>query len=460
MSNKEETNIGSNNKPEKPQNKYIAWVKNAIKFITHDIWIKRAHEYPSSKHRWWAQQAKLILFTARGVSNHNTVIRSAALTYYTTISLVPILALAFAVSKGFGLEERLSEYLYTEFPEYNPIVEQLLGFANNMLERTRAGVLAAAGVLVLFWSVIKVLSNVEKAFNNIWDVRKPRSVYRMFIDYLAALVIAPILLILANSTSLYVQSILSSFTPSIIIRILFFLLSIAFMTGLLLFIYKVMPNTKVRMKAAFIGAVIAGPVLMIFQTVYFALQSSLSNYNAIYGTFAAIPLFLIWLLTSWQIVLFGAEISFAYQNIESYEFEKIAGRVSYNYRKKVIIAVMYEISNHYIKHTGLVSSEMIASRLELPLSTVRQVIYTLLKAKFIIPVNENDDHRTHYYIPIRDPNSIRVFDIIRAIEDMGDHKPILEDNPKLESISKVLARVDEEIHSSDSNIKLTDLNID
>lgn len=443
--------------PEVPKNKFAAWIKKATKFITHDIWIKKEHEY-SPKQQWAVRQAKIVLYTAKGVNNHNTVTNAAALTFYTIMALVPILALAFAISKGFGLEARLNDYLYTEFPEYSPIIDQLLGFANNMLERTKGGVIASVGVLVLFWSVIKVLTNIERTFNSIWEVRKARGIYRKFTDYLAAVVIAPILLIGANSTSLYVQNLLSEFTPPVIVRILLLLISIIMMVGLLTFIYKVMPNTKVKLKAAFIGAVIAGPVLMIFQTVYFSLQTMLSNYNAIYGIFSAIPLFLIWLQASWQIVLFGAELSFAHQNINKYEYEKAAGNISYEYRKKVMVAVMYEIASHFIKHEGAVSSEMIADRLELPLRTVREVIYTLIKADLIAPIVMNDQ-KTHYYIPSQDVHSIRVFDVIKHVENIGDHEPFLESNPKLESISGVISRGEKELAASDNNVLLMELDI-
>lgn len=445
------------NDPVKPKNKHVAQAKQAIKFISHDIWIKKEHEY-SPKQQWLVRQAKIILFTARGVSSHNIVISAAALTFYTIMALVPILALTFAISKGFGLEARLDEFLYTEFPSDSALTDQLLGFANNMLERTRSGIIASVGVLVLFWSVIKVLTNIERAFNRIWEVRKARSVYRKFTDYLAAVAIAPILLIGASSTSLYVQSLLSNFTPTAIIRILLLLMSIAFMVGLMTFIYQVMPNTKVKARAAFTGAVISGPVLMIFQTLYFSLQATLSNYNAIYGTFAAIPLFLIWLQASWQIVLFGAELSFAYQNINKYEYEKTAANISYEYRKKVMVAVMYEIAHHYVRHEGAVSSEMIADRLELPLRTVRDVIYNLLKADLIAPIVINDQ-KTHYYVPSQDVHSIRVFDIIKDIEHAGYHEPVLESNPKLAAISNIMDGAENDVLSSANNVLLMDLDI-
>lgn len=303
-------------------------IKKIIQYISYDIWFKKEHEYRSSKVRWAVRQFKVFLFTAQGFAEHSILVKSAALTFYTLMSLVPIAALVFGIAKGFSLETKLNSYLYAEFPQYGAVIDQVIEFANAMLQRTRGGLIASVGLVVLFWSVVKVFNNVEKAFNDIWEVRKPRSIARKVSDYIAVVVIVPILWILSSSIRLQAQDQLLHFTPGPAVDFLFGILSLVTLWIMFAFLYKVIPNTKVRPRSALTAGIIAGTIFQIFQIVYVYIQSSLTSYNAIYGSFAAFPLFLIWLQISWQIVLFGGELSFAYQNIKKFEYEKRASEMS------------------------------------------------------------------------------------------------------------------------------------
>lgn len=147
------------------------WIKKIVQYITKDIWVKKEHEYKSRRTRWAVRQFKVFIFTAQGIGQHSILVRSAALTFYTLMSLVPIAALVFSVMKGFGFEARLNEYLHEQFPQYRVLIDQVLTFANAMIQRTKGGVIASVGVVVLFWSVIKVFNYVESSFNSIWEVR-------------------------------------------------------------------------------------------------------------------------------------------------------------------------------------------------------------------------------------------------------------------------------------------------
>ena len=164
-------------------------IKKIIQYISYDIWFKKEHEYRSSKVRWAVRQFKVFLFTAQGFAEHSILVKSAALTFYTLMSLVPIAALVFGIAKGFSLETKLNSYLYAEFSQYGAVIDQVIEFANAMLQRTKGGLIASVGLVVLFWSVVKVFNNVEKAFNDIWEVRKPRSIARKVSDYIAVVVI-------------------------------------------------------------------------------------------------------------------------------------------------------------------------------------------------------------------------------------------------------------------------------
>ena len=201
-------------------------IKKIIQYISYDIWFKKEHEYRSSKVRWAVRQFKVFLFTAQGFAEHSILVKSAALTFYTLMSLVPIAALVFGIAKGFSLETKLNSYLYAEFPQYGAVIDQVIEFANAMLQRTKGGLIASVGLVVLFWSVVKVFNNVEKAFNDIWEVRKPRSIARKVSDYIAVVVIVPILWILSSSIRLQAQDQLLHFTPGPAVDFLFGILSL------------------------------------------------------------------------------------------------------------------------------------------------------------------------------------------------------------------------------------------
>ena len=394
------------------------WIKKIVQYITKDIWVKKEHEYKSRRTRWAVRQFKVFIFTAQGIGQHSILVRSAALTFYTLMSLVPIAALVFSVMKGFGFEARLNEYLHEQFPQYRVLIDQVLTFANAMIQRTKGGVIASVGVVVLFWSVIKVFNYVESSFNSIWEVRRSRSLTRKFSDYTTVIVIAPILWVISSSIGIQIQQHLLHYTSTPIVNVLLGTLSTLVIWTMFTFVYLVMPNTKVKLRSALTAGIMAGTIFVLFQLAYVFIQSRLTNYNAIYGSFAAVPLFLIWLQTSWQIVLFGAELSFAYQNIRKFEFEKTAEEMSLEYRKKALLVIMHQIVKHFMAGGSAMSSEEIARNLNLPVRVVRDTVFALEKAGLIVPV-VSPDEKTGLYVPARDIHTIRVYDVIHRVETSG-----------------------------------------
>lgn len=431
-------------------------IKKIIDFITYGIWQKKEAEYKSRKARWAVGQFKVFIFTVKGFGEHGIMLRSAALTFYTLMSLVPIAALIFGIVKGFGLELSFNQYLYQEFPQYTIIIDNLINFANNMLLRTKGGVVAAVGFVVLLWAVMKVFGNIESAFNHIWEVRKSRSLARKFSDYMTVIFVAPILWISSNSIAIYVRSELSVYNhwP---LEILYGLASMVTLWVMFTFIYRVMPNTKVKIKDALLAGIIAGTVFQIFQVGYVYLQSYLSAYNAIYGSFAAMPLFLIWLQISWQIVLSGAELSFAYQNLSRYEQERTALEMSYDHRRKVMVAAMLNIVEHFVNNRGAVSSEVVAEELNLPVRIVRDVVFDLERGGLVASVNNVHDEKTNLYIPARDIHSITIMDVVRDVEQTGTPLVDIESSVQSVAVNEVLDDIMNRASESQQNVRLIDI---
>ena len=333
-----------------------------LTYFTDTIFRRDVNEWHNPVVRWLVQQYRLLFYTARGLLEHGTIVRSAALTFYTLMSLVPIVAVVFAIVKGFGLAEGLTENLYALFPQNPEIIDYLVGFAENALARTQGGVVAAVALVTLFWAVIRVFGSIESAFNNI-----------------AVVMIVPILWIVANAVGKYAQD-LVGFDDSWYFELLSRLASMIVIWVMFTFLYIIIPNAKVRFGSALMAGIVAGTIFLLFQWGYVYVQRWMTSYNAIYGSFAALPLFLIWMQTSWEILLFGGELSFAYQNIARFGEERESLLISYDQRRKVLLAVMLTVVRNFRDKGGAMPADEIRARLGLPTRIVNDVLFQLVQA--------------------------------------------------------------------------------
>ncbi len=403
---------------------------------------------------------KIALYTMRGIGQHDVFLRASALTYYTILSIVPVAALIFGFMKGFGFDEKLWEWIYDRFPGDTAFVDTYMRtFIEKTLVQTRGGVIAAFGIAVLFWAVIRVFTTVEDSFNNIWEVKQSRSIARQLSDYLSVVIVAPILLISASALTGVVREHLEPWAWGWMLEVTFALMEIILMCLLLAFVFWVMPNTRVKFKGAVIAAIITGTALWGFQKAYFVLQGSLSSNNAIYGTFAAVPLLLVWVQTSWVIVLVGAELSFAYQNIDRYQLEQQAILMNITNRRKITVAVMAVIARHFTSGGGAVTSEQIATELELPVRSVRDVVYELEQSDLVVTVRTENDGKTHSYMPARDVHELTVYDVVNSVEsDNATHLDVSA-MPELSDISKLLDNASKAMREAGLTVKIIDLDV-
>ncbi len=271
-------------------------------FIKEDIWMLSDKDLPVSR-RYGINILKTILLAIQGFKRDDCPLRASALTLYTLLSIVPVIALLFGVAKGFGFEKKLEERLLEQASENDTMMLQLIEFSQNMLSSTKGGVVAGIGIIVLFWSVIKVIGNIEESFNYIWKINKDRSMARKLSDYLSLMLLAPVLLIASSSITVFVKTkvawlIEAMHLPEFGAKLLLFAMSFSsllIMAVLFTFIFVFMPNQKISIKAGIIAGIVTGILYQLVQSAYLSLQIGVSSYNAIYGSFAALPLFLIWL---------------------------------------------------------------------------------------------------------------------------------------------------------------------
>ena len=433
-------------------------LSDIITFFTDTVFRKGAGEYRNPVARWAVRQYKLLFYTVQGLSSHGTMVRSAALTFYTLMSLVPVVALVFAVVKGFGLAEGLEQNLYEVLPQSPEVIDYVVGFAQKALARTQGGWVALVGVLTLFWAVIKGFGSIEDAFNNIWEVRSTRSAARKYGDYIAVVVVAPILWVISSSMGNYAAEILGV-AGSPALEVLSRAGSLVVAWVMFTFIYVVLPSTKVRFTAALTAGVVAGTAFVLFQWGYVYLQRWMTSYNAIYGSFAALPLFLLWMQISWEILLLGGELSFAYQNVARFDEERESLLVSYDCRRKLMVGVMLLVSRAFRDGRGAVSFSEIRDRLDVPTRIMNNILYTLVQARMLNEIRTEGTDYDLEYAPARDISTLRVYDILSAVDSHGFGRDTIDmrSNRELRRCAEVVERLKDVTRASTENVLLTEL---
>lgn len=398
---------------------------------------------------------RLMVYMLRSLLSHNTMLRSDALTYYTLISIVPILALAFAIVNGFGMIEGLIENLYSLLPTMPELVDLIVDFAHKALARTRGGLVAVVSIAMLFWSVISMFNSIESAFDNIWEVKRGRSIVRRVSNYITIFVVAPLLWVLSSYVGSFMTSILSA-GNSLSFMLLSKVAALALAWAMFTFLFIILPNTKVHFRPACLAGIVTAIFFLGFQWLYVWLQSMMTSYNAIYGSFAALPLFLLWVKISWQILLLGGELSFAVQNEKTFDEELEAQRVSYTSRRAVALAVMYEVCGAFRKGKGGMAVSTLSNRLSLTPRLLNQTLTTLCEAGLLHEIERETDNGEEFFSPARDLASLHLYDILQAVDDAGYGKEEVE-APAIKEWSRRVELIRSNIRSEEYNPLLTEI---
>lgn len=451
-------------------------------FFTKGIWSMRLNEFSTRKAMFF-RAIRILIISIRGIYEDKIQQRAAAITLYSLLSIVPIAALGFGIAKGFGyenfLEEKVKDYLRdkaqyfvnetgasssTIFQGYSDAVDNLITFSNEALARTKGGLIAGIGIILLFWAVMKVLSNVENSFNDIWQVKKGRRYLRKYSDYLSIMIISPVFFITAIAVNVFINHKLVDISKQVevvhmISPVLFKILkTVPYLLIILLFtlLYLIMPNTKVKFSSGLTGGIIAGIIFQIVQMAYVRFQIGVSSNNAIYGSFAAIPLFIIWIQISWLIVLFGAKISFATQNADMYEFESEAENMS-NYSHRIIaMVVIHTIIMNFNAGKKPLTQVELSKILRIPTSILNIVLSDLVRTSILSEVLTENPNIVGFQ-PAQSIDHFSISYVIENIDKLGEHYAIESKSDlalKLKSINENFFKVFEK---SDYNILIKDL---
>jgi membrane protein len=438
-------------------------ISNFFSFIRVDIWRIRLDDLPFGK-SFLIKQLRIIILAFRGYDEDRCLIRASSLTFYTLLSIVPVAAMFFGVAKGFGFAKRLEKELYDKFPGQEEVLSQVINFANSLLEQTQGGLIAGIGLLVLFWSVLKVLGHIEMALNDIWEIKKQRSWGRKFSDYLSIMLISPILVLMSGSATVFITtqvtqiaqkiellgvisplvSFFLKFTPYVLIWALFTIL------------YIIMPNTKVNFKAGLLGGVVAGTLYQIAQGAYISFQIGAAKYNAIYGSFAALPLFLMWVQISWWIVLFGAELSFANQNVDTYEYEPDSLKVSPGFKKLLTLQIAQLLVKKFANGDKPLTDIQISGQLEMPIRLVHNILFDLVASGLVSEIQTNQDKEIAYQ-PACDIKRLSIQYVLEALEQSGTDSIPVAKTEDHQALSDALKHFSDAMQKSPANKLLKDI---
>ncbi|MBN2666297.1 MAG: YihY/virulence factor BrkB family protein [Bacteroidales bacterium] len=438
----------------------VSWALEKIKRANDIIWNTSISDISRGK-SFLIRQLRIIVLAARGFMNDRVQLRASALTLYTMLSIIPFVAIAFGIAKGFGLDQRLQELLVQEFQSQPEVLTWILNQAGNAIQDTRGGYIAGVGLIILLWSVMSLLDQIESSFNHIWQIQVSRPWLRKFTDYLALMLIAPIVLTLSSSITVFVTTELYSTTESLefIKPIVGFFIKLApyVLTWIgLTILFIIMPNTKVKFMPALMAAIITGTILQLLQWLYIDLQFGISKLSAIYGSFAAIPLFIIWVQSSWIILLLGAELTFANQNLTRYEIEYESLNVSHHQRKALTLMIMKTIVNNFTTGEKAVSSESLSKNLKIPVRLVLDILQDLTDSRLVSMIHE-DEHDERLYQPAMDVSLLSVSYILNKLDRKGSDQQVFLESAEYNTMTAMLEEFEKMIDGSESNILIKNL---
>ncbi|MBS0625228.1 MAG: YihY family inner membrane protein [Verrucomicrobia bacterium] len=425
-----------------------------LRYLDRDLWNFNLSQ-KSGFERFRLKWLRVFYLSVRGFVQDQCTLRASSLTYYTLISIVPVLAMILAVAGGFGYREAIRDELLTKFHDQKEAFLQIIEFADQLLAQTKGGLIAGVGLVVLFWSVTALLNNMEIALNHIWGIHKMRPWRRILSDYFALMLIAPFFFLLSSSATVFIANRLENLVHFMPIGNFFIhLVPYALFWILFTFIFVFMPNTRVRFRSAFVGGLVTGTLYMIVQWGYIFFQIGVSRYGAVYGSFAALPLFLIWIQLSWFLVLFGAEVSYAHQTLETHEFGEIAEKMSYSLRRLLCLWVSYLVVHKFVKSGGPLSQEILVKRHQIPHGVLNRIAQELIDCGILLEVK--GDKELIAYAPARSPDDLRISDVCEALDSKGTRDWPWIESKAWKQLEAALEGFQDKIRNDPDNKRLKD----
>lgn len=396
-------------------------IKNWISFLNEEIWRITEDELTPRQKRLY-KFLKISVLAIQQFTEDKIMTRASALTYSTLLSIIPILAILFAIARGFGFDNMIETELRNNIAGEQ--ADLIITWIKSYLNHTKNGIFVGVGLIMLLWTILNLTDTIEQTFNYIWQVNKPRTLYRKITDYFSLLLLMPLLFVISSGLSIFMSTfikemenfrLLAPFLQFIIQSTPYVLIWIMFI-GLYVFI----PNTKVKLKHAIVPGILAGSAFQVFQYIYIGSQIWVSGYNAIYGSFAAIPMFLLWTQISWTICLTGAELSYLSQNLDSFSFGKETANISRRYHDFLCLVIMSEICKRFQEpDVKPYTAESLSSEHRIPIRLTKKLLFELQTLGLIQETATDGKDQECSYLPRVDINIITVGMLLSKIDTNG-----------------------------------------
>ena len=428
-------------------------------FLTEDIWRVTEDEI-SKKRNILYNTIKIITLSIREFIQGRVINKASALTYSTLLAIIPILAILFAIARGFGLDNLLEEQLRTGLEGQALAAETILSFIDSYLSQAKNGVFIGVGIIMLFYTVLLLTHNMEQTFNSIWQVKKLRSLYRKMTDYFSMLLLLPLLILLSSGISIFMSTFMKTMEEftllAPVIKSLVRLTPYVLTWGMFTALYIFMPNTKVKLKYAILPGILAGSAFQAFQYLYIGSQIWVSRYNAIYGSFAAIPMFLLWTQISWSICLFGAQLCYVAQNLRNFSFSKETENISRRYHDFLCILIMSLICKRFQTEEPPYTAESLSDEHKIPIRLTTTILYELQDLHLIYETPMENEDEEMGYLPAVDINRLNVGMLLNRLDEAGSEAFKIDRNRYFASWDTLInARM--EYYESTSKVLLKDL---
>lgn len=390
-------------------NRLILAIRKGWSFVSEDVWKCKSNNV-------FIHIIKTLNLSVRCFLNEQLQQRAAALTFHSMLSVVPALVVLIAISRGFGFYTALENLLYDSIPAQRSALQYAFTFVDAYMEQMHNGIFVGIGLILLLWALITLLSNIENTFNDLWNVPN-RKLARRITDYMAVFILIPILLIASSGMSLFVNTLLDKL-PYFSSLGQYTMQFSSYVLAWLLFAatYKLLPNTKVKIKHALVSGIICGTAFNLFQWLYLSGQIWVSKYNAIYGSFAFLPLLMLWMQLSWLICLIGVVLSYSSQNVFNFEYEKDIKHISRNYYENVLAVIMAIILKRRNEGKEPLSCYDLSQHYQLPMPLVTRAVNDLMAVDLVAPTPIGNDFA---YIATVDSNILTVGYMMRKIDNYG-----------------------------------------
>lgn len=397
-------------------------LKDIYTFLMVDIWGIGKGDVSKMRFLLYSVLKKLLLAIEFTTTKRITS-AAAALTYSTLLAIVPIFAVVFGIARGFGYNKYIEEWFRESFSSQPQVSETIIGFVNSYLVHTKSGLFLGIGLLFMLFTVIMLISNIERTFNDIWQVKKPRSMFRTITDYTSMLLLMPVVIVITSGISIFFATIFKQIEDTMVIGSLaqFFLqlLPYVLMSGVFIALYLFMPNTKVKLSCALVPGILAGVAMQGLQLFYIHSQIWVSSYNAIYGSFAALPLFMLWIQISWLICLFGAELCYASQNMDDYAFKAKTEDLSHRYKMLLSLVLASRICRNFSEGGKPLSALKLKLATGIPIRIVNDLLYQLVQINILTEIPGGDKDGESLYQPAECITRLSVGTLIDRMEAQG-----------------------------------------